>query len=97
MSDLSPVELSIMRSLAVHCERNENGARPMDIGGSDGSYHSATLKALAKRGLVDRVRRNTICNMINSRRGSYLYKINDAGLAAIERNGGMWKSKRGTP
>lgn len=35
-------------------------ARPMDVGARDGSHHSATLSALASRGLVDRKKLHAI-------------------------------------
>jgi hypothetical protein len=35
-------------------------ARPMDVGARDGSHHSATLSALARRGLVDRKKLHAI-------------------------------------
>lgn len=50
--------------------------RPMDMGGRDGSHHSATLAALVRKGLVERkVRWRGV-------RGSYLYRITEAGSAA---------------
>jgi hypothetical protein len=48
--------------------------RPMDIGGRDGSDHSAILKRLAAKGYAERRRRNSLMNALNSRRGSYEYR-----------------------
>jgi predicted transcriptional regulator len=48
--------------------------RPMDIGGRDASYHSATLKKLVEKGLVERKRRNSLMNALGSTRGSYVYR-----------------------
>jgi hypothetical protein len=48
--------------------------RPMDIGGRDGSDHSAVLKRLAEKGYAERCRRNTLRNEMGSRRGSYVYR-----------------------
>lgn len=52
-------------------------AKPMDCGGSDGSHHGSTLRALAQKGLCD-VRTYT-----PSFRKVYTYKINAAGRAAL--------------
>ena len=46
---LSPRELELLRWLD-----DEQWVRPMDIGGRDGSHHSATLTRLASRGLAER-------------------------------------------
>jgi hypothetical protein len=84
---LTADEIVILRTLKVWRERDYGYARPMDVGGSDGSNHSAVLKKLARYGLVDRKRRNTICNVFcNSNRGSYVYAITDAGIAEIATN-----------
>ena len=50
-----------------------NGFRPMDIGGYDGSSHSAALSQLVRKGLVEsRVRSTGV-------RGSKLYRLTAAG------------------
>lgn len=79
---LNDNEYAVLMSLSRHCQHHDCPARPMDVGGSDGSHHSATLRKLAARGFVERMRRNSICNMLNSRRGSYCYRISAAGIAA---------------
>jgi hypothetical protein len=48
--------------------------RPMDIGGRDGSDHSRVLKSLARKGYVERQRRNSLMNWLESSRGSYIYR-----------------------
>lgn len=53
--------------------------RPMDMGGRDGSGHSAILGALVRKGLVERTQRG---GHIASARGSYLYRITADGLSA---------------
>lgn len=85
----SPVSLSledkqILQSLARRADRNDPWARPMDLGATDASNHSARLKKLVDKGLVQRERRNSICNVImHSARGSYLYSITQAGREAL--------------
>lgn len=61
-------------------------SRPMDLGAHDGSGHSARLKRLTEKGLVERERRNSICNvLLNSARGSYVYRITAAGRAMLKK------------
>lgn len=57
----------------------EQWLRPMDMGGRDGSNHSAILSALVRKGLVERKQRG---GHIASARGSYLYRITADGQAA---------------
>lgn len=62
---------------------------PMEFGGSNGSHHSGTATALAKRGLVDRLKcrgwgGGTQLNVFKGRaKGSCHYRITDAGIAAL--------------
>lgn len=68
-------DVEVLREL-----RDGEWLRPMDVGGSDGSHHSRTLSRLVGRGLAERQKRNTITNVLrNGRRGSYVYRITDAG------------------
>jgi hypothetical protein len=53
---LSDRQRDVLDSLAVFGD----WARPMDIGARDGSHHSATLSALASRGLVERKKLHAI-------------------------------------
>lgn len=55
--------------------------RPMDVGGSDGSHHSATLNTLTRRGFVQRQQR------AGYSRGSCLYRITDAGRTWLKDQG----------
>lgn len=50
-TSLKPEERELLRWLD-----DKTWQRPMDIGGRDGSHHSATLTRLAKRGLVERMK-----------------------------------------
>lgn len=55
-----------------------------DLGAWDGSSHSARLKRMSDKGLVERQRRNSICNvLLGSKRGSYQYRITSAGREAL--------------
>lgn len=76
-------------------------ARPMDVGGTDGSHHTASLRALLKKGLVERRLRGSLLNQIRGTalydrlrgagkrpsrrcpRGSYEYRITDAGRKVV--------------
>ena len=53
-------------------------ARPMDVGGTDGSHHSKTLAALWRQGLVERRPRQTLVNHLTQatevRASSYEYR-----------------------
>jgi hypothetical protein len=53
--------------------------RPMDLGGADGSRHSAALAPLERTGLVESRQRRPYTRGI---RGSKLYRLTAAGLAA---------------
>lgn len=87
------------------CERLQYGGRnwtlpdgskarlfmPMEFGGTNGSHHSGTATALAKRGLVDRLKVMSFGggSQLNVFRGSWKgschYRITDAGRAALAR------------
>jgi hypothetical protein len=72
---LKDLESFSHRDAAEHPE----WARPMDVGGRSGTYHSATLDYLFRRGLVERRQRSAL----NTSRGSWMYRITDAGRAAL--------------
>lgn len=59
-------------------------ARPMDIGAHNGSHHSYTLSRLVALGLAERRYRNGATN-VRYARGSYEYRITEAGKALIPR------------
>jgi hypothetical protein len=46
-------------------------ARPMDVGATDGSHHTATLHALMRKGFVERRLRGSL---LNNLRGTELYE-----------------------
>lgn len=58
-------------------------AAPIDFGGTNGSHHSATATALAKRGLVDRYKNGRVNYFKSRNKGSCGYRINAAGLAYL--------------
>lgn len=59
-------------------------ARPMDVGGRDGSHHSATLAKLVRRGLAKRRKRGTLINVYGiGIRGSWMYRATPAGIVAV--------------
>lgn len=63
---------------------NTEWLRPMDVGGHDGSHHSRVLAKLARKGLADRARRDSIANMIGGSRGSYIYRLSAEGLRVAQ-------------
>lgn len=64
-----------LREQEVLNELDSEWSRPMDVGGRDGSDHSRVLKSLARKGVIERHRRNTLQNAFGSSRGSYMYRI----------------------
>lgn len=52
--------------------------RPMDIGATDASPHSAWLRKFCAWGLVERQ-----CRHAHPRRGAYVYRLTELGLAAV--------------
>lgn len=53
---ISEREKDVLDSLTAY----KDWARPMDVGGRDGSHHSMTLSQLARRGLVERKKLHSI-------------------------------------
>lgn len=64
---ISSRQRDILEALAIY----DDWARPMDVGAIDGSHHTMTLRALVKKGLVERRLRGSLLNQI---RGSDLYE-----------------------
>lgn len=60
--------------------------QPMDLGGRNGSHHSGDLGAMAKRGLVEKVRWG------GWDRGSYRYRRTAAGDVYLQNTGGEPRS-----
>lgn len=101
MTNLTKNQTEVLRNLES-CERSPHCGRtwtlpdgsetrafaPLDFGGSNGSHHSATATALAKRGLVLRIKHVWFSplqvNRFNSRaKGSCHYVLTDAGRAVL--------------
>lgn len=79
---LTPNQRDVLGSLAVAkeiCPEWDGWLTPMFCGGKDGSHHSATLKTLVRKRLAERKQR---AGWI---RPSYLYRITQAGRAALTR------------
>ena len=93
-SELSDLQLEVLRDLE-YAVRNNQGRRiaPIDLGGQDGSHHSATLAQLCKKGLATRRKHvffgDCSCKvgpeaMFGHRcRGSFSYGITAAGIEAV--------------
>jgi len=67
-SPLTERELALLLDVPTHW------VRPMDLGGSNRSTHSATLRALVAKGYVEKCRRDSLANDRGSKRGSYVYR-----------------------
>lgn len=75
---------SLLKTMIIRANRGVEWSRPMDLGAWDASNHSARLRRLITLGFVERQRRNSICNtLLKSSRGSYEYRITEAGRAAV--------------
>jgi hypothetical protein len=58
------------------------GARPMDVGGSNGSHHSATLRRMASKGWLIDVGHGRSSGGKHGTRRTYKYKTTEVGRAA---------------
>jgi hypothetical protein len=70
---------SFARSAAAHPDWHPQWAKPMDVGGRDGSHHSYTLGKLVTKGLAEKRQRGSLSNAIGGGRGSLEYRITEAG------------------
>jgi len=86
MKPLTERDHDILTALAAYARTTypwrKQHARPLDLGGWNGSHHSGTLNKLVRRGLVARSR-----PPIAGRKGSQRYWLTDAGRAAVEKEG----------
>ena len=83
---LTERDLDVLRYLAHLSARPgkaETYWRPMDIGGTDASHHSATLTKLAKRGFVE----VDVFKAAWQVRGHKRYRISPAGGAELASRG----------
>ena len=74
---LTDREREVFRELEAFCRQADahpdwhaQWAKPMDVGGRDGSHHSYTLSRLVAKGLVERRPRGAA-----SLRGSWQYRV----------------------
>ncbi len=85
-------EMEVLRELASFCRSADANpdwhpqwAKPMDVGGRDGSHHSYTLAKLARREppLVERRQRGMFAqsDQRGFLRGSWEYRITERGKA----------------
>lgn len=93
---VTDAQCSVILSLLTYGGSDRELARPMDIGARDGSHHTATLRALIAKGLVERRLRGSLLNQIRGQetydrlakykrgrhapRGSYRYRLTKHGL-----------------
>lgn len=81
MKKLTANQYEVLCALQVweeNCEDDTVWARPMDIGGYDGSHHSKTLGQLVDKGLVKKYRRQ-----VGVSGGSNLYAITRNGYLKL--------------
>lgn len=64
--------------LLLQFDDHPSWLRPMDLGGRDGSNHSAVLAQLERKGMVESRKRSSFSSL----RRSKLYRITPAGLTA---------------
>lgn len=86
---LSDVEREVLSELHGNRDYDPKGfgagwLRPMDIGGRDGSRHSSILRKLVRFDFVETQRRD----FGHGSRGSRLYRITEAGRAALAEHQG---------
>lgn len=91
--DLTSNQKEVLWSLAYNTDRNAIGHRgqgcftPLDVGGHNGSHHSATLTASVKKGLAEH-RKGLTWGVASTRvRGSKVYRASAAGLE-------LWREHR---
>lgn len=75
MADLTDLQRDVLEQVS------EEWQRPMDMGARDGTHHSAVLKALVRKGLVERKQRGGGSFYA---RGSYVYRLTEAGEQALK-------------
>ena len=93
MKGLTDLQADALNELAACKKSRIKWATPMEIGGSNGSSLSMTLKGLTKKGYVEWKQRGASDDMIGHpasaigmRRGSKCYRITTAGEEAIARH-----------
>jgi len=77
---LTERDIDMLHELAGYERGSLCGARPLDLGGYNGSHHSNTLAKLTRHGLVRRSLRVTS----GYSRASYRYHLTDSGRSVVE-------------
>lgn len=96
---ITPKQKDVLDTLAAWGGRDREWARPMDIGARDGSHHTATLRALIAKKLVERKLRGSLINSLRGQkcydawakvkrgrhapRGSYVYRVTHRGWKVV--------------
>lgn len=75
---LTEREREVLKEMVLH--HPQEWLRPMDLGGSDGSYHGGVLRRMVKKGLVEQKDRGSLAGI----RAVSLYRITAKGLASIK-------------
>lgn len=85
IAPLTPRDIEVLHDLVafMFSPHAPTWARPLDIGGTNGSHHSATLAKLTKRGLVERVQRGTLDLFPGATRGAWQYRATASGMALV--------------
>lgn len=85
LKSLSDNDMEVLRALEAYrldefnLSENRVWCRPLDIGGTSGSWHSDVLRKLVKRDLVVRMPRS----VPDGARGSYRYTTSKKGQAVL--------------
>jgi len=83
VNHLTERDLEVLGELEAACRNyqqvtGEDWVQPIDCGGTNSSHHSYTLSKLVRKGLAERRRRGGYS------RGSWSYRINDAGRQRLQ-------------
>lgn len=89
---LTEREMELLTELGQPWAIKAGWARPMDLGASDASHHSGTLRSLVRKGYAERIPRSTTRTDIDrdgtGRSPSWLYRITEAGKRRREQSSG---------
>lgn len=78
---LTELQMEVLGNLAHHTKMwPKIWAKPQDLGGSNGSSHGKCIYQLSERGLCERK------SYTPGMRRVHAYRINEAGLKALEAN-----------
>lgn len=80
--EVTPQDLKNREVIVLLNMAHGDWVRPMDVGGSDGSHHSYTLRKLADMGLVEQDVRGG-----RQIRKAYKYRLTEKGKTVLDRVG----------